>query len=105
MAYLAKGNKPDLLSVCEEMGVEVEISPFPKTLSVYILTHDCLSNRKNNKQMVLNMVYAFPSLQCLLRTISSEPAGAPFLVVGVPIPQSEPVRVFGCSPDEASVLQ
>ncbi|GFW18404.1 hypothetical protein TNCV_1184321 [Trichonephila clavipes] len=24
MAYLAKGNKPDLLSVCEEMGVEVD---------------------------------------------------------------------------------
>ncbi|GFX27126.1 SCAN box domain-containing protein [Trichonephila clavipes] len=26
MAYLAKGNKPDLLSVCEEMGVEVDQS-------------------------------------------------------------------------------
>ncbi|GFV27988.1 hypothetical protein TNCV_133051 [Trichonephila clavipes] len=26
MAYLAKGNKPDLLSVCEEMGVEVNQS-------------------------------------------------------------------------------
>ncbi|GFX39037.1 hypothetical protein TNCV_3426231 [Trichonephila clavipes] len=26
MAYLAKGNKPDLLSVCEEMGVEVDHS-------------------------------------------------------------------------------
>ncbi|GFV80307.1 hypothetical protein TNCV_4957101 [Trichonephila clavipes] len=26
MAYLAKGNKPDLLAVCEEMGVEVDQS-------------------------------------------------------------------------------
>ncbi|GFT65656.1 hypothetical protein TNCV_2933981 [Trichonephila clavipes] len=26
MAYLAKGNKPDLLLVCEEMGVEVDQS-------------------------------------------------------------------------------
>ncbi|GFW90482.1 hypothetical protein TNCV_77161 [Trichonephila clavipes] len=26
MAYLAKGNKPDHLSVCEEMGVEVDQS-------------------------------------------------------------------------------
>ncbi|GFW19672.1 uncharacterized protein TNCV_1605631 [Trichonephila clavipes] len=26
MAYLEKGNKPDLLSVCEEMGVEVDQS-------------------------------------------------------------------------------
>ncbi|GFV28611.1 retrovirus-related Pol polyprotein from transposon 412 [Trichonephila clavipes] len=26
MAYLAKGNKPDLLSVCEEMGVEIDQS-------------------------------------------------------------------------------
>ncbi|GFV89990.1 SCAN box domain-containing protein [Trichonephila clavipes] len=26
MTYLAKGNKPDLLSVCEEMGVEVDQS-------------------------------------------------------------------------------
>ncbi|GFS78684.1 SCAN box domain-containing protein [Trichonephila clavipes] len=26
MAYFAKGNKPDLLSVCEEMGVEVDQS-------------------------------------------------------------------------------
>ncbi|GFT73995.1 hypothetical protein TNCV_1655551 [Trichonephila clavipes] len=26
MAYLDKGNKPDLLSVCEEMGVEVDQS-------------------------------------------------------------------------------
>ncbi|GFY41655.1 hypothetical protein TNIN_201451 [Trichonephila inaurata madagascariensis] len=26
MAYLAKGNRPDLLSVCEEMGVEVDQS-------------------------------------------------------------------------------
>ncbi|GFY35461.1 uncharacterized protein TNCV_195541 [Trichonephila clavipes] len=26
MAYLSKGNKPDLLSVCEEMGVEVDQS-------------------------------------------------------------------------------
>ncbi|GFY53786.1 uncharacterized protein TNIN_372241 [Trichonephila inaurata madagascariensis] len=26
MKYLAKGNKPDLLSVCEEMGVEVDQS-------------------------------------------------------------------------------
>ncbi|GFX23272.1 SCAN box domain-containing protein [Trichonephila clavipes] len=34
MAYLAKGNKPDLLSVCEEMGVEVdqkaELAQVPK---------------------------------------------------------------------------
>ncbi|GFS53725.1 hypothetical protein TNCV_731231 [Trichonephila clavipes] len=26
MAYLAKGNKPDLLSVCQEMGVGVDLS-------------------------------------------------------------------------------
>ncbi|GFX55518.1 hypothetical protein TNCV_268061 [Trichonephila clavipes] len=26
MTYLAEGNKPDLLSVCEEMGVEVDQS-------------------------------------------------------------------------------
>ncbi|GFV99468.1 uncharacterized protein TNCV_5078321 [Trichonephila clavipes] len=46
-----------------------------------IVTHDGLSNRKNNKQMFLNMVYALPSLQWLLRTVSaySEPAGATFL--------------------------
>ncbi|GFU32635.1 uncharacterized protein TNCV_4876791 [Trichonephila clavipes] len=49
--------------------------------------------RKNNKQMFLNMVYALPSLQWLLRTVSaySEPAGATFLVVGVPIPESASV--------------
>ncbi|GFW28076.1 hypothetical protein TNCV_769561 [Trichonephila clavipes] len=55
-----------------------------------IVTHDGLSNRKNNKQMFLNMVYALPSLQWLLRTVSaySEPAGATFLAVRVPILQS-----------------
>ncbi|GFU56112.1 hypothetical protein TNCV_3197551 [Trichonephila clavipes] len=55
-----------------------------------IVTHDGLSNRKNNKQMFLNMVYALPSLQWLLRTVSaySEPAGATFLAVEVSIPQS-----------------
>ncbi|GFX70941.1 hypothetical protein TNCV_1689241 [Trichonephila clavipes] len=48
---------------------------------------------KNNKQMFLNMVYAFPSLQWLLRTVSaySESAGATFLAVGVPILQSASV--------------
>ncbi|GFX84747.1 uncharacterized protein TNCV_125151 [Trichonephila clavipes] len=58
-----------------------------------IVTHDGLSNRKNNKQMFLNMVYALPSLQCLLRTVSaySEAAGATFLAVGVPILQSASV--------------
>ncbi|GFV31740.1 hypothetical protein TNCV_2442111 [Trichonephila clavipes] len=55
-----------------------------------IVTHDGLSNRKSNKQMFLNMVYALPSLQWLLRTVSaySEPAGATFLAVGVPFLQS-----------------
>ncbi|GFT48778.1 hypothetical protein TNCV_595351 [Trichonephila clavipes] len=58
-----------------------------------IVTHDGLSNRKNNKQMFLNMVYALPSLQWLLRTVSvySEPTGATFLAVGVPILQSASV--------------
>ncbi|GFW15099.1 hypothetical protein TNCV_172461 [Trichonephila clavipes] len=31
MAYLAKGNNPDLLSVCEEMGVEVDQSSKERT--------------------------------------------------------------------------
>ncbi|GFW49654.1 SCAN box domain-containing protein [Trichonephila clavipes] len=31
MAYLAKGNKPDLLSVCEEIGVEVDQSSKERT--------------------------------------------------------------------------
>ncbi|GFY31537.1 hypothetical protein TNCV_4693811 [Trichonephila clavipes] len=46
-------------------------------------------DRKSNKQMFLNMVYALPSLQWLLRTVSaySETAGATFLAVGVPILQ------------------
>ncbi|GFV33006.1 uncharacterized protein TNCV_2023741 [Trichonephila clavipes] len=67
-----------------------------------IVPHDCLSNWKNNKQMFLNMVYALPSLQWLLRTVPaySEPAGATFLPVGVPIPQTASVRVVGCSPDD-----
>ncbi|GFV83769.1 hypothetical protein TNCV_2555561 [Trichonephila clavipes] len=66
------------------------------------MTQDGPSNRKNNKQMFLNMVYALPSLQCLLRTFSaySEPAGATFLAVGVPILQSASVGVVGCSPDD-----
>ncbi|GFW94846.1 uncharacterized protein TNCV_3397261 [Trichonephila clavipes] len=48
------------------------------------------------------MVYALPSLQWLLRTVSaySEPAGATFLAVGVPILTSASVRVVGCSPDD-----
>ncbi|PRD30566.1 UNVERIFIED_CONTAM: hypothetical protein NCL1_26067 [Trichonephila clavipes] len=48
---------------------------------IRIVTPDGLSNRKNNKQMFLNMVYALPSLQWLLRTVSaySEPDGATFL--------------------------
>ncbi|GFV20590.1 hypothetical protein TNCV_776361 [Trichonephila clavipes] len=58
-----------------------------------IVTHDGLSNRKNNKQMFLNMVYAFSSLLWLLRTVSaySEPAGATFLAVGGHILQSASV--------------
>ncbi|GFW63848.1 hypothetical protein TNCV_3744521 [Trichonephila clavipes] len=32
MAYLAKGNKPDLLSVCEEIGVEV--NQFSKVVDI-----------------------------------------------------------------------
>ncbi|GFX58588.1 hypothetical protein TNCV_417671 [Trichonephila clavipes] len=53
------------------------------------------------------MVYALPSLQWLLRTVSaySEPAGATFLAVGVPIPQPASVGVVGCSPDDARVLK
>ncbi|GFY36833.1 hypothetical protein TNCV_2567951 [Trichonephila clavipes] len=58
-----------------------------------IVTHDCPSNRKSNKKMFLNMVYALPSLQWLFRTVSaySEPAGATFLALGVPIRQSASV--------------
>ncbi|GFW86549.1 hypothetical protein TNCV_4333331 [Trichonephila clavipes] len=57
--------------------------------------------------MFLNMVYALPLLQWLLRTVSaySEPAGATFLAVGVPILQSASVGVVGCSSDDVSVLQ
>ncbi|GFW82004.1 hypothetical protein TNCV_771331 [Trichonephila clavipes] len=58
-----------------------------------IVTHDGLSNKKNNKQMFINMVYVLPLLQWLLRTVSaySEPAVATFLAVGVPILQSASV--------------
>ncbi|GFV27328.1 hypothetical protein TNCV_3795231 [Trichonephila clavipes] len=57
--------------------------------------------------MFLNMVYALPSLQWLLRTVSaySEPAGATFLAIGVPILQSASVWVVGCSPRDVSMLQ
>ncbi|GFW90682.1 hypothetical protein TNCV_2416791 [Trichonephila clavipes] len=37
MAYLAKGNKPDLLSVCEEMGVEVDQSSKLVVIKILIL--------------------------------------------------------------------
>ncbi|GFX15226.1 uncharacterized protein TNCV_2709311 [Trichonephila clavipes] len=62
-------------------------------LNASIVTHDGLSNRNNNKQMFLNMVYALPSLQWLLRTVSaySKPAAATFLAVGVPILRSASV--------------
>ncbi|GFY18872.1 uncharacterized protein TNCV_3875601 [Trichonephila clavipes] len=45
--------------------------------------YDCPSNRKNNKQTFLNMVYELPSLQWLLRTVFaySEPAGEAFLAL------------------------
>ncbi|GFX88364.1 HTH_Tnp_Tc3_2 domain-containing protein [Trichonephila clavipes] len=45
------------------------------------MTHGCLSNRKNNKKMYLNMVYVLPSLQWLIPTVYaySDPACATFL--------------------------
>ncbi|GFY30804.1 hypothetical protein TNCV_3119641 [Trichonephila clavipes] len=72
-------------------GIESNKNKHYGTLS--IVTHDGLSNKRNNKQMFLNMVYALPSLQWLLRIVSaySEPAGATFLAVGVPILQSASV--------------
>ncbi|GFY22447.1 hypothetical protein TNCV_2177081 [Trichonephila clavipes] len=40
MAYLAKGNKPDLLSVCEEMGVEVDQSSKVVDIKKFILNSE-----------------------------------------------------------------
>ncbi|GFU56704.1 hypothetical protein TNCV_1822331 [Trichonephila clavipes] len=83
--FLRDSNPVPTVRITNSTGVQ--------NLSNSIVTHDGLSNRKNNKQMFLNMVYALPSLQWLLRTVSaySEPAGATFLAVGVPILQSASV--------------
>ncbi|GFW24366.1 SCAN box domain-containing protein [Trichonephila clavipes] len=40
MAYLAKGNKPDLFSVCEEMGVEVDQSSKVVDIKKFILNSE-----------------------------------------------------------------
>ncbi|GFS61333.1 uncharacterized protein TNCV_3105381 [Trichonephila clavipes] len=40
MAYLVKGNKPDLLSVCEEMGVEVDQSSKVVDIKKLILNNE-----------------------------------------------------------------
>ncbi|GFV10450.1 uncharacterized protein TNCV_1951011 [Trichonephila clavipes] len=70
------------------------------------MTHDCLSNRKNNKQMFLNMVYVLPSLQWLLPTVYaySDPACATFLAVGMLIPLPASVWVVRCSVDDSDIF-
>ncbi|GFX28122.1 SCAN box domain-containing protein [Trichonephila clavipes] len=63
MAYLAKGNKPDLLAVCEEMGVEVDQSskvvdvkklilnsPFYVEEEVMIILGRVISDRKKQER-------------------------------------------------------
>ncbi|GFV92616.1 uncharacterized protein TNCV_1374671 [Trichonephila clavipes] len=54
MAYLAKGNKPDLLSVCEEMGVEVDQSS--KVVDVKKLILNSKSYVEEEMKIILDRV-------------------------------------------------
>ncbi|GFS75885.1 SCAN box domain-containing protein [Trichonephila clavipes] len=54
MAYLAKGNKPDLLSVCEEMGVEVDQSS--KVLDIKKLILNSESYVEEEVKIILDRV-------------------------------------------------
>ena len=76
-------------------------------IELNIVTHHCLSKRKNNKQMFLSMGYALLLLQWLLRTVSpySAPDYPTVLEVRVPIPQSASVSVAECSPEDIIVPQ
>lgn len=64
-----------------------------KGLIDLLITHQCLSKRKNNNQMILSMGYALPLLQWLLRTVSPYPATnyPTVLQIRVLITQSAPV--------------
>ncbi|GFU46290.1 hypothetical protein TNCV_2156071 [Trichonephila clavipes] len=54
MAYLAKGNKPDLLLVCEEMGVEVDQSSKVVDIKKLILNSESYVEEK--EKIILDRV-------------------------------------------------
>ncbi|GFV13030.1 SCAN box domain-containing protein [Trichonephila clavipes] len=54
MAYLAKGNKPDLLSVCEEMGVEID--PSSKVVDIKKLILSSESYVEEEMKIILDRV-------------------------------------------------